>query len=570
MFKPTRGASKLWSILAVLFGSVAICVVAHWERFQGHAVAQQPAAPTSDEPPLRLAFVPRDALLVFASRPSTLLSRPALAPVRDQFEKLSGKEMPFGLVPKDLHELTIAMVLSQQKGGVSPIVVLNLASPDVARRIMADIGPNPQRASFGQNTYVRSESQECFCQIDERTIVYSPNEASLRRSLAAGKAGASTANWVSQWSTVARKDAVAVVNASMLRGIPQVTAELAGALNELTGTRNDRSRREAGPLAYRIGPLWEKSEYAVASLAISDKIELRLITNSATDDEAKEAHSALLTAISVIRVGIATARDNLASAKGLTSPLVLKHLDVFDEVIEKAQIARRDNQIGALIRIDVETTKNLTTALAPAILAAKATGDRNGSLQNLRQIGLAFHNYHDTYKTLPAAIQIGPKNIPHSWRITLLPFIDKGMNLFNEYRQDEPWDSENNKKVLAKMPAIYRCPQDRRDSTNTSYFVFVGPETVFPPNRGSRIADITDGTSNVIMAVESKREVPWTKPEEIPFSSEQPVPKVGNWYAGGFHILLCDGSVRFVSDSLDSQIMQLLIMCQDGQPVNQP
>lgn len=56
---------------------------------------------------------------------------------------------------------------------------------------------------------------------------------------------------------------------------------------------------------------------------------------------------------------------------------------------------------------------------------AKSESDqrrRAESLKNLKQIALAFHNYHDTYKTFPAAVQIGPKDVPHSWRITILQF----------------------------------------------------------------------------------------------------------------------------------------------------
>jgi hypothetical protein len=322
-------------------------------------------------------------------------------------------------------------------------------------------------------------------------------------------------------------------------------------------------------LTMRLAPLWETTEYAVASLAISDRIDLRLVSQSATEDEAKEAHSALLTGFSVVRNGISAARDSVASAKGGAGFTILEHLDTFDALVERAQIARRDNQIGAVIRMDVDTTKAVTAALTPAIVAGNVANSRSRSIQNLRQIGLAFHNYHDTYKTFPAAVQIGPKNIPHSWRITLLPFIDQGMSLYKAYRQDEPWDSENNKKVLAKIPEVYRCPLDGRGSVNTSYFVFVGPETIFRSDRRASFADMTDGSSNVILAVESKREVPWTKPDEIPFDPQQPVPQVGGWYPDGFNVVMGDGSVRFLSGSVDPQQLKLLIMSSDGVPIGQ-
>jgi hypothetical protein len=142
--------------------------------------------------------------------------------------------------------------------------------------------------------------------------------------------------------------------------------------------------------------------------------------------------------------------------------------------------------------------------------------------------------------------------------------------LYKEYRQDEPWDSENNMRVLAKMPNVFRSPRDRRDSTNTSYFTFVGPETMFGTRYGPRMANITDGTSNTILVVESKREVPWTKPEEIEFDSKKPVPPLGDWHPGGFCLVMCDGSARFIPDSIDQQMLKYLIMNADGHPVEIP
>ena len=41
----------------------------------------------------------------------------------------------------------------------------------------------------------------------------------------------------------------------------------------------------------------------------------------------------------------------------------------------------------------------------------------------------------------------------HSWRVELLPYLDQN-DLYGQYRMNEPWDSENNKKVLEQMPAV--------------------------------------------------------------------------------------------------------------------
>ena len=69
------------------------------------------------------------------------------------------------------------------------------------------------------------------------------------------------------------------------------------------------------------------------------------------------------------------------------------------------------------------------------------------------------------------------------------------------------------------------------------------------------------------MAVESKQATPWTKPEDIPFGSEQPVPKLGGWYPDGFFALMCDGAAQFLPrDKIKEQDLRLLIMRADGNP----
>ena len=44
---------------------------------------------------------------------------------------------------------------------------------------------------------------------------------------------------------------------------------------------------------------------------------------------------------------------------------------------------------------------------------------------------------------------------------------------------------------------------------------------------------------NTILAVEAKREVPWTKPEDIPFNPELPLPQIGGFDPNGINVLLC-------------------------------
>ncbi len=187
---------------------------------------------------------------------------------------------------------------------------------------------------------------------------------------------------------------------------------------------------------------------------------------------------------------------------------------------------------------------------------------------HLKQLVLAMHNYHDVNKHFPPAVLIGPDGkTPHSWRVELLPFLDAN-DLYKQYRMDEPWDSENNKQVLEQMPACLRNPYDDPKSTNSGYYVLVGPGTIFEGKDGIRIQNITDGTSNTVMIVEAKRTIPWTKPEDISFDPEKPLPELGGFEKGHFATALGDGSARrFETEKVKDQL-KWLIMRNDGHRID--
>src|SRR5205814_5198378 len=108
------------------------------------------------------------------------------------------------------------------------------------------------------------------------------------------------------------------------------------------------------------------------------------------------------------------------------------------------------------------------------------------------------------------------------------PYLEQEA-LFKEFKLDEPWDSDHNKKLIAKMPAIYGPLDEGKPAEGkTHYQVFTGPGTAFDSNKKMRFANITDGSSNTILVIEAKNPVIWTKPADLTLSKEKdPLPPVG-------------------------------------------
>ena len=113
---------------------------------------------------------------------------------------------------------------------------------------------------------------------------------------------------------------------------------------------------------------------------------------------------------------------------------------------------------------------------------------RTQCVNNLKQIGLAMHNYLDSHKTFPPAYSRDKSGRPLlSWRVHILPYVEEA-SLYKEFHLDEPWDSPHNRTLIDRMPAVYRCPSMSRkpaDRGKTTYLTPRGKATIFPAPRGS-------------------------------------------------------------------------------------
>jgi type II secretory pathway pseudopilin PulG len=213
----------------------------------------------------------------------------------------------------------------------------------------------------------------------------------------------------------------------------------------------------------------------------------------------------------------------------------------------------------------------LIALLLPAVQAAREAARRAQCTNNLKQIGLAMHNYASTYDCFPPAATYDQDGKPLlSWRVLILPFLEAGP-LYGQFHLDEAWDSPHNKPLADQMPIVFRCPSELTTDGVTTYEVVVDPRSIFTGKpQGVPLDTVTDGISNTLLVMESTSPVPWSKPADLSLKSSDPLLGMGSKHPGGFNAMTADGAVRFFKVSISPQVLKALVTRNGSEPVNPP
>ena len=124
-------------------------------------------------------------------------------------------------------------------------------------------------------------------------------------------------------------------------------------------------------------------------------------------------------------------------------------------------------------------------------------------------------------------------------------------------------DSPHNIRLLERMPATYAPPPGKKSripAYHTVCHVFVGKGAAFEGKEGLHLLDdFPDGTSNTIMIVEAGVPVPWTKPEDIIYDPDSPLPRLDGLFHNDFRVGFADGSMRFIRKDMSEATLRAAI-----------
>ncbi len=215
----------------------------------------------------------------------------------------------------------------------------------------------------------------------------------------------------------------------------------------------------------------------------------------------------------------------------------------------------------------------LVALLLPAVQGARGAAQRAQGANNMKQLLLSFHNYHDTYRSLPAHATYDDQEQPLlSWRVHMLPFLEE-QALYEQFHLDEPWDSEHNKALIAQMPEVFLSPRSANtaDQGLSNYVVPVGEGFLFDGTAvGAGFRNVTDGTSNTIalLEVDDENAVPWTAPEDWEYDEENPTKGLFGIHPGIANVGFADGSVQAISELIDIETLLAMLTKAGGEIVN--
>ena len=568
------------------------------------------AAPVfAQAPPPGADVVPTNAFAVVTVKVSDLWDAESLKPARDLFtqgEKPIAREIAVatGLEPGEIERVTMfwpilptggpaeqaLVVLTTRKpynearllkalkatsrpeylGADGPPIPFPQGSKAIAPKFEAKIAPPPIEKKCGDNSeadepsagptpvgevfFLPGNAIQAIYLLDDRNILFAP---------AFHKAAANM---------------VALVGQLLKRKTDGPLAEalhLAGKHTFVAAARVDQAvpavAVELPAVAVPFRALLKaKTLLVTADVAAKADVTVRLTFPGAAD--ARRADPVLRTLIQMVSEQLTELRK-VAEKDEATAGVVVPLLELAVKALDAAEVKTDGAAVAARAEIEIGPAVTKAMAAVPAVIGDSS--DRVRTQNNLKQIGLALHNYHDANGHFPTDVVDENGKPILSWRAQILPYIEQEP-LYRQLDLKKSWDDPTNKAVLGQMPNVFEVYGREAKQGMTFFQMFTAPKALeggrpfLVPGLKTRITEITDGTSNTFMVVEAADPVIWLKPGDLPFDPKN-LPKLGSPTRGRFQALFGDGSVReFKRAKLTDDTLRALITINGGEVIALP
>ena len=280
-----------------------------------------------------------------------------------------------------------------------------------------------------------------------------------------------------------------------------------------------------------------------------------------------------------------------------------------------ARVSRRSQRAFTLVEllVVIAIIGTLVALLLPAVQAAREAARRTGCLNNVSQLGLAVHNYEFHFEALPPGVTnpdgpilSEPEGLHVSWIVSILPYIEENA-LSRLFDPSAGAYAAANARVRAAQISTLQCPSspmpfsDEAETVARSSYVGCHHDREAPIDKDNhgllflnsavRYADIFDGSSKTILLGEAltsaeglgwvsgtratlrntslieKRRAPLQDLAEVDEDRPQPlfVGGFGSSHPGGVNVGFADGSTRFISESIDPDLLRKLGNRADGE-----
>jgi hypothetical protein len=539
-----------WGV-AVLLGAAALLFTS-----DGSDVAAKDEPAAKGALPADLALIPGDSFAFVSVRVGDLWNHEGTKELRTRFAREKPDEYKevikgVSVAPAEIERLTFVITKTPGPADGQPEVAVLVATtkPYDRKKVLADLLPEGKEEKHNGKTYF-VQGPAALYPVDATTFMMGLTETVNSVMDRAGKGGES---------------ALAPALAAAAGKHHVVGAMRPAALLDTIGNM-------IPPQVEAFKPLIEThAAFGHIDFGKESKLEVRVVCGS--EAETKDVMTATKGLVALIQAFLPmgeTELDKLPKGKIDTFKKLYKE---FGTSLKDLPIEAKGKEVKVTLALKADVA-TISQGVFEGLMVARGAASEVSSANNIKQMTLAMHNYHDTMGKLPAAAIVDKDDKPLlSWRVAILPYVEQ-TQLYDKFHLDEPWDSEHNKKLIENMPKIYEMPaadgKAPEKPNTTHYRVFHGKGAAFEGTTGNNLAAFTDGTSNTILIVEAEDAVPWTKPDELPFDPKKDLPKLGLKGAEKFYAGFADGSVHRLGKKIDKDVLKALITRNGGENVTIP